>query len=66
MKIGNDVAVMINGDDATFKTFYQYNNKVIIQPINPKYPKQEFTNKEVVELPIRVLGIAKYIICREV
>lgn len=56
---GQDVAIMVNGYDATFKTIYRYEDRVELKPINQQYQVQVFNNKEIEELPITILGIAK-------
>lgn len=53
-----DCAVMINGNDATFKKFLFNNNGVILQPYNSEYEIKSYSPNEVEELPIKVLGFA--------
>ena len=54
---GDDCAVMVNGDDATFKRVRLQENGLTLQPLNPKYDPRFFTSKEIQELPVRILGI---------
>ena len=54
---GDDCAVMVNGDDATFKRVRLQENGLTLQPLNPKYDPRFFTTKEIQELPVRILGI---------
>lgn len=53
-----DCAVMVNGNDATFKKFLFNNNGVILQPYNSEYEIKSYSPNEVEELPIKVLGYA--------
>lgn len=53
-----DCAVMVNGNDATFKKFIFNNNAVILQPYNSEYEIKSYSPNEVEELPIKVLGYA--------
>lgn len=53
-----DCAVMVNGNDATFKKFLFNNNGVILQPYNSEYEIKFYSPNEVEELPIKVLGYA--------
>ena len=53
-----DCAVMVNGNDATFKKFIFNNNGVILQPYNMEYEVKSFTQEEVQELPIKLVGFA--------
>ena len=56
---GDDCAVMINGDDATFKRIERKENGIVVKPLNPQYETLFFTNKQITELPVRVIGIAR-------
>ena len=55
---GKDVAVMINGTEATFKKITVNDNGIILQPYNPKYDIMVFSKEDVINLPIKVVGIA--------
>ena len=54
---GDDCAVMINGDDATFKRVRLQENGLTLQPLNHKYEPRFFTAKEVRDLPVRIIGV---------
>lgn len=54
---GDDCAVMVNGDDATFKRVRLHENGLTLQPLNSKYDPRFFTAQEVQSLPVRILGI---------
>lgn len=56
---GDDCAVMINGDDATFKRIERKDSGIMVKPLNPDYETMFFTNQEIEEKPVRVLGIAR-------
>lgn len=53
-----DCAVMVNGNDATFKKFIFNNNGVILQPYNMEYEMKYFTPEEVQDLPVKLVGFA--------
>ena len=53
-----DCAVMVNGNDATFKKFIFNNNGVILQPYNMEYETKSFSPEEVQELPVKLVGFA--------
>lgn len=55
---GDDAVVFVNGDDATFKRISRAPNGIHLRPLNPEYDPLFFTNEEIEELPIRVLGVA--------
>lgn len=55
---GQDCAVMINGDDATFKRVRLTERGMTLQALNPEYESLFFTNAEVRDLPVRILGKA--------
>ena len=54
---GQDCAVMINGDDATFKRVRLSADGLTLQPLNPSYDPIHFSQKEVEERPVRILGV---------
>ena len=54
---GDDCAVMVNGNDATFKRVRLHENGLTLQPLNPMYDPRFFSAQEVETLPIRILGI---------
>lgn len=54
---GQDVVVMVNTDDATFKRFKRTPNGIMLQAINPDYESYVYTNDEIMSLPVRVLGV---------
>lgn len=56
---GDDCAVMVNGDDATFKRIERKENGIMVKPLNPEYETTFFTNEEIETKPVRILGIAR-------
>lgn len=54
---GQDCAVMVNNDDATFKRVRIHEDGITLVPINPAYEPRFFTCKQVAELPVRILGV---------
>ena len=54
---GQDCAVLVNGDDATFKRVRLSERGITLQPLNPKYDPIFYTNQEGRDLPIRILGV---------
>ena len=54
---GQDCAVMVNTDEATFKRVRITESGIALMPINPAYEPKFYTNKEVIELPVRILGV---------
>ena len=56
---GDDCTVMVNGDDATFKRVERKENGIMIKPLNPEYETMFFTNEEIENKPIKILGIAR-------
>lgn len=55
---GQDCAVMVNGDDATFKRVRISEKGVTLQPLNPKYDPYVYSNEDVLSLPVRIIGVA--------
>lgn len=55
---GQDCAVMVNSDEATFKRVKLESWGVALIPINPAYETMIYDNSLVKRLPVRVLGVA--------
>jgi repressor LexA len=53
---GDTAVVMINGGDATCKKIKKTEDGVMLISTNPQYEPMFFSNKDIIELPIRVLG----------
>lgn len=57
---GKDCAIMINGYDATFKKVLLNDNGITLVPYNTsKYEMMMYSNEDIENLPIRVIGIAR-------
>ena len=54
-----DCAVMINGGDATFKRVVRQKNGIMLKPLNPNYDTLFYTNEEIEQLPVRIIGVFK-------
>jgi len=59
---GDDCAVIINGDDATFKKIIKHTDGIVLQPINTAtYAPAFYSNRDISTLPVRVIGVAEEI-----
>lgn len=56
---GDFCAVSINHTECTFKKVIKKTNGITLQPLNPAFEPMFFTNQEIEELPITILGIVK-------
>lgn len=55
---GNDCAVFVNGDAATLKQVYLYeDNSMELRPLNPTYPPRTYTREEICQLPVSIAGV---------
>lgn len=54
-----DCAVMVNGDDATFKKVMISEKGVTLVPYNINYEPLFFTPDDVQNKPVRIIGIAR-------
>jgi repressor LexA len=53
---GDVVIVLINGDSATCKRLMKYAEGISLISFNPAYEPKSFTNKEIMELPVKIIG----------
>lgn len=53
---GDDCVVMVNGNDGTFKRVFKNQNGIILQPLNNNYQPMIYTNEQIEDLPVRVIG----------
>lgn len=53
---GSDCVVMVNGEDGTFKRIYKTESGIILQPLNSSYQPLNFTNDEIIKLPVKIIG----------
>lgn len=53
---GDIVIVLINGDSATCKKLMKYTDGISLLSFNPAYEPMTFTNKEIEDKPVRIIG----------
>lgn len=58
---GDDCVVMVNGNDGTFKRVFKNENGIILQPLNPKYSPKVYSNEQIENLPVKIIGIVEEI-----
>lgn len=59
---GQHCAVMVNGDDVTFKKVLKNEADITLVPLNDEeYEPVFYSNRQIKELPLRIIGIAKEI-----
>lgn len=55
------IAVVMIGDEATIKKVYYKNDLMILEAANPKYESKFFTMQEVEEIPVKVIGLVRFV-----
>ena len=53
---GDLVIALVNGEDATCKRLRKHDNGISLISTNPKYEPMFFTDKEVQEKPVKIIG----------
>lgn len=53
---GDIVIAMVNGNDATCKRLMKYAGSIALLSLNPKYEPMVFSEKEIEEKPVRIIG----------
>ena len=53
---GDIAIVLINGGEATCKKVEKFDNGIMLVPFNKEYPEKFYTNEEIENLPVRILG----------
>ena len=53
---GSVCVVLVNGDDATLKRIKKDENGILLIPDNPAYDTLQFSNKEITDKPVKILG----------
>lgn len=53
---GEIAIVLVNGDDATCKRVVKHENGLSLISLNPSFPPKFFTDQEVEQLPVRIVG----------
>lgn len=56
---GKDCVVMLNGDDATFKKVFLDSEGITLQPYNNMYPAMRFNREQIINIPVKIIGIAR-------
>lgn len=55
------IAIVLIGDEATIKRVRYKNDLMILEAANPKYEARIFSAKEVEELPVKILGLVRFV-----
>ena len=55
---GDDCAVMVNSDDATFKRVRLLPDGMMLKPLNSSYDPLFFSTREINTLPVHIVGVA--------
>lgn len=58
------VVAIINGNEATVKMYKVIPGGIILQPLNRKYDDLIFTEKQIKETPVKIIGVVKQILER--
>lgn len=53
---GDIVIAMVNGDEATCKRLKKYADGIMLLSNNPKYEPMVFSNEEIIEKPVNIIG----------
>lgn len=53
---GEVVIAMVNGDEATCKRLKKYAGGIMLLSNNPKYEPMVFTNEDIINKPVKILG----------
>ncbi len=57
---GDDCAVMINGDDCTFKKVAKTDEGILLQPYNiGEYDLKFYSKDDIAKLPVKIIGVAR-------
>ena len=56
---GDECAVMVNGDDCTFKKVLKHEQGITLQPLNSAYDIKMYSNEDIEKLPIKIIGVAR-------
>ena len=61
---GDIAVVLVNGGEATCKKIKKTPDGVILISTNPDYEPMFFSNQDIVELPVRILGKVVELRCK--
>lgn len=56
---GQDCVVAVNGNEAFLKRVFKSETGIMLQALNPNYEPQIFSNKEIAEIPVTIIGIVR-------
>lgn len=56
-----NIAIVLIGEEATIKKVYYKNDLMILEASNPKYESKFYTLKEVNDIPIRIIGLVRFV-----
>lgn len=59
--MSGQIAVVMVGEETTIKKVYYKNDFMILEAANPKYDSKFFTIQVVDELPVKVIGLVKFV-----
>lgn len=54
---GDIVIARINGDEATCKRYIRHDDGIVLQSFNPAYDPMFFSNTEIQQIPVQIIGI---------
>ena len=58
-KNGDNCVVLINGNEATIKKVYKGSNGIELKAVNPYYPPRIYSEEDIKELPIQIIGVVE-------
>lgn len=53
---GQTAVILINDEEATVKKVIKTNDGIELHSINPYYPTKKFTNEEIKNIPVKIIG----------
>lgn len=56
---GDNCVVLINGNEATIKKVYKGTTGIKLEAVNPYYPPRIFTEEEIKDLPVKIIGVVE-------
>ena len=56
---GDNCVILINGEEATIEKVYKGTTGIKLQAVNPYYPPRIFTEEEIRDLPVKVIGVVE-------
>ena len=56
---GQDCVVAVNGNEAFLKRVFKSETGIMLQALNSNYEPQIYTNKEIAEIPITIIGVVR-------